>query len=332
MMLLKRALKPVYQGFNSTVRLALLKSRERSLWIATYHRVLPPDDPRSGSEEPGMVVEPETLRLHFETFRDNFQVVKLSDWIEAAQLGKPLPRSALAITFDDGWVDNYEYAFPLLQEYALPATLFLVTDMIESNERFWPNRVSDIVAQHGTDFFCSHFPLLGKAEWAAKRHMEAWQVIAALKRVTDVEIETALAEFEARHAIVPQRGNGLLNWAHVHEMQASGLMEMGSHTRRHRRLTQKLSEAILQDEIVTSKTVLEERLNRPVKLFCYPNGDHCARARELVHQHYMAGLTTSRGVNLATENTVYSRLKRFSLHQDASRTPQQLLSMLARSA
>lgn len=332
MMLLKSAIKPLYQGFNSTVRLGFLKSRERSLWIATYHRVLPADDPRAAREEPGMIVEPETLRLHLRLFHEHFEVVRLGEWIEAAKRDDPLPRAALALTFDDGWADNYEFALPLLKESRTPATLFLVSDMIGSERRFWPNRVSEIVAERGAGFFSKLFPLCREVPAQLDGQSRAWQIIAALKHFSDEKIHCALAAFEAKHRLRAVGANGLLNWQEAEQMAASGLVDMGSHTRNHLRLTNQVSDARLQDEIVNSKAVIEQQLKTPVTLFCYPNGDHCAPARELVSTHYRAGLTTARGVNLASGKTTYNSLKRFSLHQDASRTGRQLLSALARSA
>jgi peptidoglycan/xylan/chitin deacetylase (PgdA/CDA1 family) len=119
-----------------------------------------------------------------------------------------------------------------------------------------------------------------------------------------------------------------MNWDQLNSMQASGLVEIGSHTCTHRRLTSALTSAELEHEIVNSKKILQAKLSAPVELFCFPNGDYNAAALALVETHYSAAVTTKRGIN--TSNSVaLHELTRIGLHDEVSHTRTLLRSRLS---
>ncbi|MEX1034286.1 MAG: polysaccharide deacetylase family protein, partial [Cellvibrionaceae bacterium] len=121
--------------------------KQPALWILMYHRILPKTDPRYAAEEPGMVVEPHTFEMHLEVLQRHFTLIPLGEWLSRRRNGQSLPPKSCALTFDDGWTDNYEYAFPILKRYKAPATLFAVSHMIGTNEMFWPNRLALLLRQ-----------------------------------------------------------------------------------------------------------------------------------------------------------------------------------------
>ena len=101
--------------------------------ILLYHHVAT-DSPPSTS------ISPEDFRGHLDYLRDNdFNVIPLDRLIEGLQNKEILPDKAVAITFDDGYISIYETAFPMLQSYNFPFTLFLSTGPIDRQQTNYIN-------------------------------------------------------------------------------------------------------------------------------------------------------------------------------------------------
>ena len=292
------------------------------LWVLMYHRILPRTDARFDSEEPGMIVTPESFRQHLRTIKKLFEVLPLSTWVERRAQGKSLPRRACAVTFDDGWLDNLEYALPILQQEQVPATVFAVADMVGTPQQFWPNRLARLLTTPGIERRGESFawlrPLRGYSDTGPLSSEAIAAVIDGCKRFSDPELAAHLERMETASALPPCTTPALMDWPQLQRMQDSGLVEIGSHTRHHYRLAGDLPAPLLQDEIAGSRAQLERMLEKPVKLFCYPNGDVSRPAAELVGKHYLAAVTTQRGINSAA--TPDHMLSRIGVHEHIGAT------------
>lgn len=292
---------------------------EPRLWVLMYHRVLPVSDPRFALEEPGMIVTPETFRQHLRQLKALFELMPLGEWIARRQAGKPLPPRACAVTFDDGWLDNHEYAFPILQEQQVPATLFAVADMIGTTRQFWPNRLARILDVQDRSPAAPVLEALGTLDDGKPDREAMAAIINRCKQLSDDSLQDRLNEAERLLGLPPAADRALMSWDQLRAMQDSGLVEIGSHTCNHYRLLPSLASATMQHEVVASKRKLEVELEKPVTLFCYPNGDASPASIELVRRHYAAAVTTQRGINDVSASP--HELLRIGVHEDVSDTP-----------
>ena len=329
---------PVTQFIKNTIRLPIeslaakygqhrRQSPEPRLWIMMYHRILPKHDPRYALEEPGMIVEPDTFRLHLQVLKEEFTLLSLNEWVERKNSNQPLPEKACAITFDDGWLDNFEYAFPILEQASVPATLFAVSDMIGTCELFWPNRIVRLLQQTSDK--------RNSIKWLQKLSTNqpidsntSAQVIYSLKNNPDHHLLQLIEEAEQTLGITPETSPSLMNWQQLRQLSDNELFDIGSHTSHHFRLKADLNPAIMQQEIIESKKQLEMELEKPVNLFCYPNGDYCDSAIKEIAKHYKAAVTTQSGINTSANTNLFT-LQRFGVHQDVSFNRRKLLAKLA---
>jgi peptidoglycan/xylan/chitin deacetylase (PgdA/CDA1 family) len=308
-------------------------TRQQKLWVLMYHRVLPLSDPRSLREESGMTITPRTFLSHLLWLAERFEIVKLADWLQAAMGDKPLPKRACALTFDDGWRDNYEFALPELVAEGVPATIFAVSHMIGGTEIFWPNRLARLLTRLGSQ--AAFHPALS---WIERRsHVLARgrtpdrndiaAVVATCKNMAESELTDHLTGAELMLGGDGEFDRELLSWDEVRSLLRTDLVDIGSHTRRHVRLTEQTPRDIVAAEITESRAELERQLGVPIRLFCYPNGDACAYARDLVRDHYLGAVTTRCGIN--TRLTSSYELMRIGLHEDVSCTRRSFFARLS---
>lgn len=301
-------------------------SGSNRLLILMYHRVLPSQDERMQDEEPSMVVTPETFALHLQILQQRFDFMHLSDWLQRRKQGLAVPQRACAITFDDGWLDNHQFAFPLLKEYQVPATLFLVSEMVGTTRNFWPERLAELMRVTATQY--SELWDTPAYRWVRElrtdydfgrqppSHQQLFEIFDQAKYLSDDELHARIDAMQSSSDILPTPDAVVVNWDQVAEMAKSGLIDFGSHTCDHIRLNDKISQQNIEHQIIASKATIAAATNKAVELFCYPNGHFNDLALSITRRHYAGAVTTARGWN--SVETDPHLLNRIGVHEDVS--------------
>lgn len=317
-----------------------------------YHRVLSKE--RADGIQAGMYVEPETLEAHIRFLRKNFKILPLYELFSRKESHDLNSKPFCSLTFDDGYHDFYQYAFPILKEYQIPATVFLPTDFIGSEKWFWTDRLTRLffqmqsakgIAQRANDREQRAKRREGGAQSKEQRGQSKEppksgnaivnrienlkgsyedcleRAIQILKQYRDEEIEEILSELSTRWSInLNLQERSFLSWEEVKEMAQSGLISFGSHTASHKILTT-LSDEELWDELTRSKEKLiaEKVVDSSFIPFCYPNGNYNERIVQLVKEAgYNLAVTTENGWNRFGLDPF--TLKRIGIHQDIAST------------
>lgn len=299
-----RLLRPVFGGLGA---------------ILMLHHVRPAA-PSDFAPNALLEVTPAFLEGVIERVRaSGFDIVAMDEVparIAAGDEGRPF----VAFTFDDGYRDNAEHAWPVMRRHGVPFTIYLSTDFVEHRGELWwlvleqtIRTQRSVTARIGGDlvhFDCSTMALKN----------EAWQEIYwHLRGQPETDLRAYVRDLAARHGIDFHETcrRQCLDWEGLADMGRDPLVSFGAHTVSHIMLA-KYPEAVAREEMLSSRARIEARLARPVRHFAYPVGDptsagprEFALARQL---GFETAVTTRPGLLYAEHRDHLTALPRVSLN------------------
>jgi peptidoglycan/xylan/chitin deacetylase (PgdA/CDA1 family) len=284
--------------------------------VLMYHRVLPRSEAAASFVQPGLYVTPATFERQLRFLQSQFEILPLAELFTRWRSGDWDARARYcSITFDDGWLDNYQYAFPLLRGHGVPATIFLSTDLIGTNEWLWSDKLAYLL---GRGRAVPGFPSFGDPD----------AVIERAKTMPDGARDSWIGRLAGEWGIELPSDRRFLGWNEVREMSRDGIA-FGSHTATHAILT-RLGDDALARELRRPLEVIAQQSDAWVPVLAYPNGDHSdAVAAAAEAAGYLGAFTTVPGIESSKPADFY-RLKRVGFHEDVSGTNPLLTSHLAR--
>ena len=197
----------------------------------------------------------------------------------------------VALTFDDGLRDNVDVAYPILRRLGLTATFFVCPGLIEGGRWLWNHEARERLRTLEPQALGELAKRLGSpAEVEALVEWLKTLPIAARRHAED-EIRAATPLF--RPSAEQRAQFDLASWEDLARLDPR-LVGIGSHTMTHPILTS-LGAEETDAEIRDSRSLLEQRLERPVSLFCYPNGALNEAALASARRYYRAAVTVQRG-------------------------------------
>jgi len=206
-----------------------------------------------------------------------YRPFSLSGLIQYSECYGQMPEHAVVITVDDGYRDFYEYAYPILHKYDVPATLFATTGFVDGRLWLWPDKVSWLLknARQVTDNAVFGTVMLQAGQSCEHLSEEYWQLL--------ISHGLSMPDHE-KHAFIDDLASVLglelpgtipdefapVSWEQLRELEEGGI-EIGGHTVTHPTLGQ-VTEAQAREEIFGCREELVEQLGNKPRTFCYPNG------------------------------------------------------------
>jgi len=261
------------------VRLVRSRFVKRAL-ILGYHSI------RDQEHDPFRLgVSTENFEQHIEVLREYAHVLSVSNLLSFVRRGR-LPARSVAITFDDGYVDNLETVLPLLQRRSFPATVFMTTGYF--GKEFWWDSLVRLVYSVGDVDSISLRLSSTKFEWC--RDVVPFTQVELVKQLGDFLIPLSsherfsrLEELREIFSVKPDDppNTVALTESQTKTLASSPLIEIGCHTVSHPMLS-RVSISEQRAEIAESKEVLERLTGQPIDGFAFPHRSICETSTQIV--------------------------------------------------
>ncbi len=217
--------------------------------------------------------------------KNNFEIVSVREIF----LNKKSNKKRIAITFDDGYLNNYTVAWPILKKHNIPATLYITTESFEINDYcLWPEIFDALKIKTPTEkiiFNDEEFKLANNTLINIKTNITIYDYVKAM----GPERQDAFDEFIAKYNIkqILKTLNPELvtfcNREQIKELSNSPLIEIGSHTHRHYNLSN-INTELVREELKQSKKILEDITEKTVLSIGYPDGDYSDSVKNIAEE------------------------------------------------
>ena len=278
-----------------------IKFRNRAI-VLMYHRILPSADRVHSFSHSAIMVEPVNFERHITFLKHHFNILSSEEFSQRFSNRIAFDNASCLITFDDGWQDNYQYAFPILKTHNVPALIFPATDYTGSGMLFWQEAMGhgfyqllnletddarQLLREHGIDTL--------KEQPAELQIDRIRQYVRDLKSLSYEQIFEIINHQESILGNIDfGKIDRYLDWEQIVEMHKAGI-EFGSHACSHRILT-RLENDEISAELKRSRQLLADAINSDIKTIAYPNGNFDDRLGELTLQAgYEIGFGTEFG-------------------------------------
>jgi len=245
----------------------ILRAIDTPVVVLLYHRVA-----ELASDPQLLAVSPDNFHQQMVYLKQRYPLVRFED--DWSRVKGP----AIAVTFDDGYADNALNALPILEEVGVPATFFVSTGQLDTQQEYWWDELERIILGGLALPEAFTFDDSGlTSHWFTRSLAEREKFYAELqplmKKMTAERRKDWLSQLRrwAGADEIGRRAYRAMSSEELQQLASSDWVTIGGHTVTHSRLSG-LAEEQQREEIFTSRRQLETLLGRPVTTFSYPYG------------------------------------------------------------
>lgn len=299
----------------------LWHAKPNGLYCFNYHRIGNPD---STLYDPNVYsCNEEVFEKHILFYKSNFDVISIEELESLSKSTTKFNQKFAIISFDDGYIDNYELAYPILKSYQTPAIFFIATDFIDKEVLPWWDEIAFLVKH-------SEQKTIQLPGWDKALTISSLNACDAIKNVLhaikadasktmDEKIFSLKLALGIDKNFVTPHENLFVNWVMLREMKNNG-MSIGSQSCSHHIMSH-LSKSEQRTEAYNSRQRIIHEIGEDISSFAYPVGGKGAFTLEtekiLSETGYGFGFSFIPGINRQLGDNRY-HLSRFSIDNNCS--------------
>ncbi len=286
---------------------------KKNIAVLMYHRIIDSD-----YHFWKLNVSPKIFEQHIKYISKNYDVLKLGDeWQDKVKENQKY----VVITFDDGYVDNYRFALPILEKYHVPATIFVSTDLIDTDEMYWWDELEKIFI---VDKYIGEFMLDGVSYKITDSKCGENVCIAIRNRIKNMapskrrecmrELRLALGLRELGTSTLR-----CMNTQELSRMAASPYVTIGGHTKSHLSMGSGHPKELLRSEIEESLSILAKKIGKKIDVFAYPFGgaeDRCDMADQILLECGIKKSLLVKDGNINVNDSMYNMPRHMIFEED----------------
>lgn len=270
-------------------------ARPETPFIICYHRVVEDFDRSAKTSIPSMLTSTRMLERHIDWVARRFSLVSLDEIGQYLLAERSFDKPPAAITFDDGYSDNYHHGFPLLKRKGIPAAVFVVSGLVGTGAPQLFDRLYLLLRRIESRGLSLAQTINSAARAAGVEGISTLPDQAAedepfrfmtqlLKSVPRESVERIVTEIQRTAVTLDEKDMdefAPLSWDMIRKMHHGGIT-IGSHTKSHTLLTSESAETAAE-QLAESKAAIEKQLQAPIRHFAYPDGRFNPRVVEAVN-------------------------------------------------
>lgn len=281
--------------------------------ILMLHRVVQKQSQLEANRQ--MEITPELLEKTILDYKvKGYRFVSLDEVYEIVSKQKKMKQKFVCFTFDDGYADNYELAYPIFKKYNCPFAIYVTTDFPDGKAVMWWYVLDAILKDNDTLVLGDGTSL--PALTIKEKNKAFDNVRSKVFNAKGKDMERFVAQLLNKYTfsfstLVEQLA---LSWEQLAEMATDPLCTIGSHSVTHTPLTN-LSIEELKRELNDSKATIEKHINKSVVHFAYPYGIYSQKVTEFAKKAGYRTAILANGGKVRFEKQSELRIKRISLEE-----------------